>query len=45
MHIRDSFIDEIRNVKDGPGPGDYRLPSEFGNYRRIKSYKPKRMFT
>lgn len=32
---RDSFIDQIKKRIQTPGPGSYRMPSDFGIYDNI----------
>jgi len=32
MGRRDSFVDSMQRRVQTPGPGSYRLPSDFGQY-------------
>lgn len=43
--LRQSFIDSIRKRVVCPGPGNYKLPSDFGHYRKVSSMGKHRIIT
>jgi hypothetical protein len=35
---RRSFIDHVRNSSYTPGPGNYKLPTEFAHYKKMTPF-------
>ena len=36
--FRSTFLDKISMEAKSPGPGNYKLPSEFGHYKKIELF-------